>query len=191
MGYHPHFFTLGYVTLRWFAGQNRPYCGISFLSFFSECISQGEILWYRHRHNVLRLKRGRTWENETQWILSYGLSNNISLCWDLNYCVRRGCGGNGFKAISFWLHERDEMFLKECRLTGTQRIKAVGIQRFVMNHARQTLTACAQRWCLVSVRFITTDCRDRTLTSYQRTEKVYKLYINKIRNKTDVEHVNS
>lgn len=56
-----------------------------------------------------------------------------------------------------------------------------------MNHARQTLTACAQRWCLVSVRFITTDCHDRTLTSHQRTEKVYKLYINKIRNKTDVE----
>lgn len=91
MGHHPHLFTLGCVTLRWFAGQNRPSCGISFLSF-SECISQGEILWCCHRHNVRRLKRGKMWENEIQWILSYGLSNNISLCWDLNYCVRCGCG---------------------------------------------------------------------------------------------------
>ncbi len=91
IGYHPHFFTLRYVTLRWFAGRNRPSCEISFLSF-SECLSQGEILWYCHRHNVLRLKQGEKWENEIKWILSYSLSNNISLCRDLNYCVRFDCG---------------------------------------------------------------------------------------------------
>lgn len=56
IGYHPHFFMFRYVTLRWFAGQNRPSCENSFLSF-SECLSQGEILWYCHRHNVLRLKK--------------------------------------------------------------------------------------------------------------------------------------
>lgn len=58
IGYHPHFFMFRYVTLRWFAGQNRPSCEISFLSS-SECLSQGEILWYCHGYNVVRLKRGK------------------------------------------------------------------------------------------------------------------------------------
>lgn len=88
IGSHPHFFMLRYVTLRWFAGQNRSSCEISFLSF-SECLSQGEILWYCHWHNVLRLQRGKKkkYENEIKRILSYSLSNNISLCRDVNCCV--------------------------------------------------------------------------------------------------------
>lgn len=58
IGYHPHLFMFRYVTLRWFAGQNRPSCEISFLSFFfSDCLSQGEILWYCPERNVLRLKK--------------------------------------------------------------------------------------------------------------------------------------
>lgn len=140
MVHYPHFFTLGCVTLRWFAGQNRPSCGISFLSF-SECISQGEILWCCQGHNVGRLNRGKMWENEIQWILSYSLSNNISLCWDLNYCVRCGCGVTVSRPHHSGSMRGDEVFLRKCRLTGTSKIKAVGMQRFVMNHARQALTA--------------------------------------------------
>lgn len=118
IGYHPHFFALRYVTLRWFAGQNRPSCGISFLSF-SECLSQGEILWNCHRHNILRLKRGKKSENGIKWILSCGLSNNISLRWDSNYCVRFDCGVTVSRPYHCRHHERNEIFWRKCRLTGT------------------------------------------------------------------------
>lgn len=33
IGYHSHFFTLRYVTLKWFAGRNRPSSGVSSLFF--------------------------------------------------------------------------------------------------------------------------------------------------------------
>lgn len=110
---HPHFFMLRYVTLRWFAGQNRSSYEISFLSF-SECLFQGEILWYCHRHNVHRLKRvGKKGKwNKVNLIIFVK-----SLCRNLNYCVFFGCGGNSFKAIS--CHERNDIFLRKCRLTGT------------------------------------------------------------------------
>lgn len=114
---HPHFFMLRYVTLRGFAGQNRSSCEISFLSF-SECLFQGEILWYCHRHNVHRLKReGKKKKgNEIKWILSY-LSKVYAEIW-ITMCFL-AAGGNSFKAISSWCHERNDIFLRKCRLTGT------------------------------------------------------------------------
>lgn len=84
------------------------------------------------------------------------------------------------RPLSFCRRERDEIFCWKCRLTGTSRIKAAGIQRFVMNHARQTLTvALGGGVCCLSVP-LRQGCHDRTLNRIQRTPGIKTRFFNEI-----------
>lgn len=91
-------------------------------NFIFVFFSQGEILWYCQRHNCLRLEKAvrEKYGNEIKGILSYGLSNNISLCRGLNYSVSLWLQGISFKVTHPCHKVRRGIFHREMQIDRQQ-----------------------------------------------------------------------
>lgn len=123
----------------------RPKSSIfwSFFSFFlsfSEYFSQGEMLWYCWRPNVVRLKKKREKGGKlNKWILPWSLWNSVDLCTDVDYCMF-SWWGSSFKAVWFRSHERNGICLRKCRLTESHLLEC-NIFHFILlfRECRQSL----------------------------------------------------